>query len=146
MMYLPHQRHSSIMRDRESLNQKEPWPFSFALRPFCSAKPAVVGRYLQAGYSQEKLAEIIECSTIFISYIERGVKSPGLDKLMKIANALDVSVDILLGKDLASYNTERLKDIEQQLKKLPEQEQLKILDMIDSIISIELLHHNKQKG
>lgn len=99
-----------------------------------------------AGYSQEKLAEIIECSTIFISYIERGVKSPGLDKLMKIANALDVSVDILLGKDLASYNTERLKDIEQQLKKLPEQEQLKILDMIDSIISIELLHHNKQKG
>ena len=46
MMYLPHQRHSSIMRDRESLNQKEPWPFSFALRPFCSAKPAVVGRYL----------------------------------------------------------------------------------------------------
>ena len=100
----------------------------------------------KAGYSQEKLAEIIECSTIFISYIERGVKSPGLDKLMKIANALDVSVDILLGKDLASYNTERLKDIEQQLKKLPEQEQLKILDMIDSIISIELLHHNKQKG
>ena len=100
----------------------------------------------RAGYSQEKLAEIIECSTIFISYIERGVKSPGLDKLMKIANALDVSVDILLGKDLASYNTERLKDIEQQLKKLPEQEQLKILDMIDSIISIELLHHNKQKG
>ena len=99
----------------------------------------------RAGYSQEKLAEIIECSTIFISYIERGVKSPGLDKLMKIANALDVSVDILLGKDLASYNTERLKDIEQQLKKLPEQEQLKILDMIDSIISIELLHHNKQK-
>lgn len=114
-------------------------------------KPKSLGKQIQkyrerAGYSQEKLAEIIECSTIFISYIERGVKSPGLDKLMKIANALDVSVDILLGKDLASYNTERLKDIEQQLKKLPEQEQLKILDMIDSIISIELLHHNKQKG
>ena len=28
----------------------------------------------RAGYSQEKLAEIIECSTIFIFYIERGVK------------------------------------------------------------------------
>ena len=34
------------MRDKESLNQKEPWPLSFASRPFCSAKPAVVGRYL----------------------------------------------------------------------------------------------------
>ena len=47
MMYLPHQRHSSIMRDGESLNQKKSWPLSSALRPFCSAKPAVVGRYLQ---------------------------------------------------------------------------------------------------
>ena len=46
MIYLPHQRHSSIMRDGEFLNQKEPWPLSSALRPFCSAKPTVVGRYL----------------------------------------------------------------------------------------------------
>ena len=64
----------------------------------------------------------------------------------RVIYTLDVSVDILLGKELVSYNTERLKDIEQQLKELPEQEQLKILDIIDSIISIELLHHNKQKG
>ena len=34
------------MRDGESLNQKKPWPLSSALRPFCSAKLAVVGRYL----------------------------------------------------------------------------------------------------
>ena len=47
-MYLPHQRYSSIMRDGESLNQKKPWPLSSALRPFCSAKLAVVGRYLQS--------------------------------------------------------------------------------------------------
>ena len=33
----------------------------------------------RAGYSQEALAEQIECSTIFISYIERGEKSPSLD-------------------------------------------------------------------
>ena len=100
----------------------------------------------RAGYSQEKLSEMIECSTIFISYIERGVKSPGLDKLIKIANALNVSVDILLGKELVSYNKKRLKDFEQQLGKLPSHEQAKILDIIDSIISIELLHHNNQKG
>ena len=29
-----------------------------------------------AGYSQEDLAEKADCSTIFISYIERGQKSP----------------------------------------------------------------------
>ena len=92
----------------------------------------------RAGYSQEKLAEMIECSTIFISYIERGVKSPGLDKLIKIANVLNISVDILLGTELASYNLSRLKDIEQELRKLPKLEQIKTLDIIDNIISIEL--------
>ena len=33
------------------------------------------------GYSQESLAETIGCSTIFISYMERGEKSPSLDEL-----------------------------------------------------------------
>lgn len=37
----------------------------------------------RAGYSQEALAELVECSTIFISYIERGEKSPSLDTLIK---------------------------------------------------------------
>lgn len=71
----------------------------------------------RAGYSQEALAEQIECSTIFISYIERGEKSPSLDTLVKLANALDISVDILLGKELKNYTSEKLKYIENQLKK-----------------------------
>ena len=141
MMYLPHQRHSSIMRDRESLNQKEPWPFSFALRPFCSAKPAVVGRYLH----QEKLAEKIECSTIFISYIERGVKSPGLDNLIRLANALDVSVDLLLGTAISTYNLTILKDIEKRIQMLPASEQQKLLDIFDAVISVELNHNQSER-
>lgn len=40
----------------------------------------------QAGFSQEALAEQIECSTIFISYIERGEKSPSLDTLSERSN------------------------------------------------------------
>ena len=73
----------------------------------------------RAGYSQEALAEQTECSTIFISYIERGEKSPSLDTLVKLANALDISVDILLGKELKNYTSEKLKYIESQLKNLP---------------------------
>ena len=78
-MYLPHQRHSSIMRDRESLNQKEPWPFSFALRPFCSAKPAVVGRYLQ--YTDARLEIACELA------ISRGIKVPRYHHLKAILAA-----------------------------------------------------------
>lgn len=98
----------------------------------------------RAGYSQESLAEQIECSTIFISYIERGKKSPSLDTLVKLANALDVSVDILLGKELKNYTSEKLKYIESQLKNLPSLEQQKILDIMDSVVTIELNYHNKK--
>lgn len=99
----------------------------------------------RAGYSQETLAEKIECSSIFISYIERGEKTPGLDTLVKLANALDISVDILLGKELNNYTFERLKDIEGQLKMLPSLEQQKIFDILESIVAVELDYHGKKE-
>jgi len=46
----------------------------------------------EAGFSQEKLAERADLSTVFISRIERGVESPSLDNLVKIAKALRVRV------------------------------------------------------
>lgn len=99
----------------------------------------------RAGYSQETLTEKIECSSIFISYIERGEKTPGLDTLVKLANALDISVDILLGKELNNYTFERLKDIEGQLKMLPSLEQQKIFDILESIVAVELDYHGKKE-
>jgi transcriptional regulator with XRE-family HTH domain len=44
----------------------------------------------EAGFSQEKLAEKADLSTVFISRIERGVESPSVDNLLKIAKALGV--------------------------------------------------------
>ena len=46
----------------------------------------------EAGFSQEKLAEKADLSTVFISRIERGVESPSVDNLVKIARALGVRV------------------------------------------------------
>ena len=89
------------------------------------------------GYSQESLAETIGCSTIFISYMERGEKSPSLDTLIKLANALEVSADLLLGGELFSYNTARLSHIEKHLQILPPQGQEKILSILEYIISLE---------
>lgn len=52
----------------------------------------------QAGYSQEKLAERADLSAVFISRIERGVESPSVDNLLKIAKALGVRVaDLVMG-------------------------------------------------
>ena len=46
----------------------------------------------EAGFSQEKLAEKADLSTVFISRVERGKESPSVDSLVKIAPALDVRV------------------------------------------------------
>jgi transcriptional regulator with XRE-family HTH domain len=49
-----------------------------------------------AGYSQEKLAEKADLSTVFISRIERGIESPSMDNVVKIARALGVRVKDLV--------------------------------------------------
>ena len=41
-------------------------------------------------WSQERLAEKADLSTVFISRVERGKESPSVDSLVKIARALGV--------------------------------------------------------
>ena len=48
------------------------------------------------GYSQQKLAEMINRSPTYISYIECGWKCMSLDTFVALANALQVSADDLL--------------------------------------------------
>lgn len=43
-------------------------------------------------FSQTKLVEKANLSTVFISRIERGVESPTVDNLVKIAKALGICV------------------------------------------------------
>jgi len=54
----------------------------------------------QKKMSQATLAEIIDKSTSFISYIETAKKSPSLETLVDVANALEVSADELLTTNL----------------------------------------------
>jgi len=53
---------------------------------------AVRTRRRKVGLSQERLAEQADLSTVFISRIERGIESPSIDNLVKIARALGVKV------------------------------------------------------
>ena len=53
--------------------------------------------------SQADLAEAVEKSTSYISYMETGLKCMSLETLVDIANALDVSADyILAGKSVGT--------------------------------------------
>ena len=52
----------------------------------------------KTGYTQEQLALSICSSAAYISYIERAIKKPSLQKLAQIAEVLDVSVDELISQ------------------------------------------------
>ncbi len=51
---------------------------------------------LRLNLTQERLSEDIEISTAYLGQIERGERSLTLDKLVKLANRLGVTVDYLL--------------------------------------------------
>ena len=72
-------------------------------------------------------------------------KSPGLDNLIRLANALDVSADLLLGTAISTYNLTMLKDIEKRIQMLPASEQQKLLDIFDAVISVELNHNQSER-
>lgn len=90
------------------------------------------------GCSQESLAEKINCSPVFISYMERGIKNPSVDTLIKLANTLDISVDILLGSESPTYTSARLDHLKKDLRTLPAHQQEKILDIFEYILSREI--------
>ncbi|NCB00206.1 MAG: XRE family transcriptional regulator [Clostridia bacterium] len=50
----------------------------------------------ERGYSQERLAEIVDLHRTYISGIERGTRNVSLRNIEKIAQALDLSVVDLL--------------------------------------------------
>ena len=51
---------------------------------------------LKKGYSQEKLADILDISQAHVGHIESGRATPALPTFVKLANALDTTPDALL--------------------------------------------------
>ena len=49
-----------------------------------------------AGITQEKLAELVDLSTPYISHIENGKKRASVDTLLHISDALNTTFDFLL--------------------------------------------------
>lgn len=65
----------------------------------------VIGRRIrnyrqQRNLSQATIAEKINLSGSYVSYMESGIKHPGLETLVSIANILGVTADMLLGENL----------------------------------------------
>lgn len=65
----------------------------------------IIGKRIKAArkkkkLTQDQLCEIVGLSYGYMSYIETAIKCVSLDVLVRIANALDVTVDELLAENL----------------------------------------------
>lgn len=89
--------------------------------------------------TQEKLSETINVTTTYIGQIERGERRPTLDTLIKISNALGVSIDYLLQESITPASDNLMNLWIQLTHDLSDDEKEMIIDLIKVIKS-----HKKQ--
>lgn len=86
------------------------------------------------GLTQEDLAAIVDMSPTHISVIERGLKVAKLDTFVAIANALDVSADVLLIDVVVQSTNGATNELAEIIAKLPVKEKRKILKAVKVLV------------
>lgn len=84
--------------------------------------------------SQEKLAELSYLSPKYIGMVERAEKTPSLTTLVNIANALDISADMLLCDVLNKHYEIRSSIVFNKINELPEKERKRIYAVIETLL------------
>ncbi len=83
--------------------------------------------------SQEELSEMINSSPQYISLIETARKKPSLEMLIRIANALQVSIDQLIAENLTTNQIRYDAELSRILKGCSNYERRVILDIATAI-------------
>lgn len=101
----------------------------------------------EKGYTQAQLAEISGVSRRVIVHYENYIKKPVFENVKKIAEALEISMDDLVGK-FESERTKKHEDVSYKImkkvrviEKLPTRDQNTIFSLINS-----MAEKNKLKG
>lgn len=88
----------------------------------------------QRNWSQSDLAKAVEASRDIIGKYERGENSPSIEMATKLSEALDITVDYLIGKErFEKYDKEAIKRLE-GIQKMDSTTKSKLFDIIDTYI------------
>ncbi len=74
---------------------------------------------LSRGMKQKDLAELCDLSDSYIGHIENARGIPSLETVVKVANALEVTVDQLLSKSYKNPEVIYLREIAERIEKYP---------------------------
>lgn len=84
------------------------------------------------GITQEKLAELADLSTPYISHLERGTKRPSLAVLTRLAECLGVTVDQILSGNQASDKAAFYPEVQEILGDCSTQERTVLTEIISA--------------
>lgn len=90
----------------------------------------------QKGLSEQELAEFSNLSTVYISYIENARRKPSLESLIKISNALEITLDELLYGNLLYNPAEYQTDIDELMADCTSQEKRFIYQFLRAVKNI----------
>lgn len=85
------------------------------------------------GLSQAELGKAVGTSGDIIGKYERNEVKPSIEVAAKIADALEVSLDYLVGKTSVEVDSKTLKRL-QDIQKLNEQDRSTVLEMVDAFL------------
>lgn len=94
----------------------------------------------ERGISQEKLALIAGVNTSYVGQIERGIRSPTIDMLDKLAQALEVDVVDFFGSEINREiysNPEALNKLIFELRTRTEDEQNAVYDFVKRLLNFK---------
>ena len=100
----------------------------------------IIGKRIQEfrkkkGITQEELAEVIDISPHYLSALERGLYNIKLETLVKILNYLDCSADEIFCDVVNRSYAVTSNRLSERMKKLPIEEQNKILAVVELMIN-----------
>lgn len=84
--------------------------------------------------SRDKLAELVDVSLNYLGQIERGEKLPSFETFITIANALEVSADMLLCDVVIASFPVKDTILHDKISKLSDKDRARIYDIIDTEI------------
>jgi len=87
----------------------------------------------EQGLTREKLGKIIGTSGAIIGRYERNERTPSVEIARKMAQALNVSLDYLVGNTEVLLDTSIIKKI-QEIQKLPKEDKGHLFYVLDNIL------------
>ena len=85
-------------------------------------------------WSQRQLAEKVGTSDQVIGRYERGVLTPSVEMAAKIAEALEVSLDYLVGASNQTQLDKQMLERLDQIEQLPEEDRATVLRVVDALL------------